>query len=189
MRENPSQRMVKVKRSFFPKEQKAVPLGQGIEAWKGAYASLRTVTTGLGQNASLSVTVDVSNTCFWIPLPLTIAMKDLVGSPDVPQLSARLDCEPGKKWPVFKPLLRLRVHTRHIEKTIEKNEVDQSFIIHSFSDKNAKTHTFIYEGKQITTQKYFMVKYKYNLSHPNLPLVKVIEYVHAYALYSILTKL
>ena len=43
MRERPSQRYTQIKKSFFQRGEQRAPLGQGIEAFKGVFSSLRPV--------------------------------------------------------------------------------------------------------------------------------------------------
>ncbi|KAF2963456.1 hypothetical protein GQX73_g10126 [Xylaria multiplex] len=60
LRQGPSERMVAIRRNFYPKNSKSAALGPVVEAYKGFYSAIR-----LGEAKRLMINVDTANTAFW----------------------------------------------------------------------------------------------------------------------------
>ena len=183
LREGPSQnisRLIKVKRSFFPRTGDRQPLGGGIEACKGVYQSLR-----LAEGKKLVINLDVSNTCFWVPGSLETAIVQKFGLRDIHAIAGRMTSQPGNGTPRKTDFHRL------VEKTMNKVNVTANFKgnpfphrewnIRSFSLETARTHMIQWktpetkkgEGPMITLEQYFQRKYNVALRGANLPLVEM----------------
>lgn len=187
MRESPSKHFTQIKRSFFPPGQDRFNLGGGIEALKGVYASFRSVNTGLGKQPTLSVTVDVANGTFWIESSLINAMKEIGGFRDYPQMSNILGAGRGstsQAMSVLRPLKRLRVYTRHIEKDVVKAKKDHSFVLDGFTHLTAKQKKFKNrQGKEVTIAQYFKEEYGIILQHPDMPLAMMTKMIQKEAIH------
>ncbi|KAI0195050.1 Piwi domain-containing protein [Astrocystis sublimbata] len=60
MRQGPSERMIKIRRNFYPTNSQASALGRVVEVHKGYYAAAR-----LAQGNVMMINVDTANTAFW----------------------------------------------------------------------------------------------------------------------------
>ncbi|KAI8951243.1 Piwi domain-containing protein [Xylaria longipes] len=60
MRQGPSEKMIAIKRNFYPTNAKSMPLSRVVEVHKGYYAAAR-----LSQAKRLMINVDTANTAFW----------------------------------------------------------------------------------------------------------------------------
>ena len=65
LRETPSKHLINLRRSYFSRnigseEAERFSVGNGVEAFKGVYQSLR-----VAEGAKLVINADVSNSCFW----------------------------------------------------------------------------------------------------------------------------
>lgn len=133
------------------------------------------VHKGQGIPPTLSVTVDVANGTFWTETALMIAMKEVGGFRDLQTMTQTLKGSTN----ALKPLKRLRVHTRHIEKDVAKAKKSHSWVIESFIGKSAKEYTFTKTDKKtgidrkITVLQHFKDEYNITLQFPDLPLVQV----------------
>ncbi|KAF7968003.1 hypothetical protein HWV62_32204 [Athelia sp. TMB] len=135
-------------RFFFPSTTSPpVPLGGGLEAWKGFYSSIRPAFN------QLMVNVNVCTTAFYSPGNLADALT-----------SFRRMSFGGKPNAFVKGL---RVSATHLgyRKTIK-----------TMSTKTSKTHSFDCPelgGGKVTVEQYFSRKYSIKLQYPELPLVDV----------------
>ncbi|KAI1131443.1 Piwi domain-containing protein [Nemania abortiva] len=62
MRQGPSERMIPIKRNFYPRDSQSMELSRVVEVHKGYYAAAR-----LGEAKKLMINVDTANTAFWQP--------------------------------------------------------------------------------------------------------------------------
>jgi eukaryotic translation initiation factor 2C len=69
MREGPSHKYTQIKKSFFARGEHRSPLGNGVEALKGVFASVRMVLNAQ-RKPGLSVNVDVANGTFLTKMDL-----------------------------------------------------------------------------------------------------------------------
>ncbi|EGO01021.1 hypothetical protein SERLA73DRAFT_167206 [Serpula lacrymans var. lacrymans S7.3] len=133
-------------RYFFRAAAPPVPLGGGLEAWKGFYSSVRPA------HKQLMVNVNVCTTAFYTPGNLADAL--------IAFREASFSANPS----AF--VRHLRVKTTHLgyRKTVK-----------ALSRQNAKQYRFPCEelGGQVTVEQYFLAKYSIRLRRPELPLVDV----------------
>ena len=152
-------------------------LGNGIEAFKGVYQSMRLV-----QGAKLSVNADVSNGTFWTEFRFHHTAQLICKVRDTGELIAKLKPIRDKEnnlveSPGFREMRRLKklgVYAKHrgainedkmliVDRVIPKNANELSFEIR---DKDKPDTT-----REITVAKYFREKYDIMLEYPELPLV------------------
>lgn len=173
LREGPSQRLTSIKRSFFAKGETRFDLGAGVEAFKGAYQTLRMV---LGpQGPQLAIIVDVANGTFYNAGPLPQLASRITGCRDANDLiqAIRKDgSENGRVGKALKRLRKIHVVAHHRGGTEDHYVVDKVIL------KSAKDYTFQAldnSGKECktTVYEYFAKKYNLRLRFPDLPLMKM----------------
>ena len=174
LREYPRLKYTAIKRAFFDKGKQRFPLGNGVEAFKGVYQSLRMTSAGAGQGARLSINLDVSNGTFFTESPLHIAAVAITGRRDVNDLITALkQGERGRAGQEMKRLRRIRVEAKHRG----SDQVDQ-YVIDRFIYQSAREYKFPVRDEAKGTETmtsvydYFAKKYNIRLTYPDLPLVK-----------------
>ncbi len=180
MRETPSQKYTQIKRNFFARGQQRTLLGGGLEAFKGVYASIRTVNTGLNAMPTLSVNVDVANGTFWTESAVHITAQQIVGARDANQLSLQLGAGKGQPTGTFKLLSKLkRVQVIQKHRGTKEEQNSKPFVIDFFMNKNSRQHKFkmmdhnTNRETEITIYDYFIQKYNIRLQFPDLPLIQM----------------
>ncbi|KAF1920317.1 ribonuclease H-like domain-containing protein [Ampelomyces quisqualis] len=171
MREWPSQQYTQIKKSFFQRGEQRFDLGNGVEAFKGVFASLRPVLDDKFQK-SLSVNVDVANGTFWRAQQLTRAIGQVFNcTPQQFQTrfkEARRDWKRSHLKKDLRVLRRVGVSSTHTKEPVQ-------WTIEDFEDREATEVTFPDpddRSKKITIAKYF--KQKYNVTcMPGVPVVKM----------------
>lgn len=171
LRDGPSKRLTAIKRNLFQKGEKRFDLGDGVEAFKGVYQTLRMVNGPNG--AGLSVNVDVANGTFFNSGPLHLLASKITGCRSPNDLIQA--CRQGENSRAGRGLKRLRkihVVARHrggnedaycIEKVIHVSARDHKF--KALDDQNREYTTNVYD--------YFLRKHNTRLQFPDLPLVKM----------------
>lgn len=171
LRDGPSKRLTSIKRNFFQKGEKRFDLGDGVEAFKGAYQSLRMVHGP--QGPGLSVNVDVANGTFFNSGPLHLLAAKLTGcrSPN-DLIQASRQGENSRSGRGLKRLRKIHVTAHHrggagdaycIEKVVYVSARDSKF--KALDDKGKEYTTTVYD--------YFLRKHNTRLQYPDLPLVKM----------------
>lgn len=171
LRDGPSKRLTAIKRSFFQKGEKRFDLGSGVEAFKGAYQTLRMVLGPSGPQ--LSIIVDVANGTFFNSGSLSSLAQKMVGCRDPNDLiQASRQGESSRPGKALKRLRRLHVTARH--RGGESDEYVVEKILH-VSARDRKIKVTDQSGKQVTmtVYDYFLKKYNVRLQYPDLPLVKM----------------
>lgn len=171
LRDGPSKRLTSIKRSFFQRGESRFDLGGGVEAFKGAYQSLRMVH---GPNGPcLSVNVDVANGTFFNSGPLPIVAQNLAGARNANDLIQA--CRQGENSRTGKALRRLR--KLHVTAQHRGGETDDYIIdkILFVSARDSKFKALDDKGKEYTTTvyDYFLRKHNVRLQYPDLPVVKM----------------
>jgi len=168
LRETPSARYTQIKRSFFARGEQRFDLGNGVEAFKGVYQSLR--PSRIGSGARLSINVDVANGTFWSESMLHTAVQKLIGARDIGDLESKLKAgEKGRAAQDLKKMRKVHVVAKH-----RNGELDQ-YCIERFVFINARDHKFEKDGKMISVYDYFAREFNIRLQFPGLPLVKMIK--------------
>ncbi|KAI0828161.1 Piwi domain-containing protein [Trametes gibbosa] len=138
--------MVGRNKFFHPSPQAPpVPLGGGLEAWRGFFSSVRPVWK------QLMVNVNVCTTAFYRPGNLAERLIEF------------LNASYGARSATF--VRGVRVRTIHLgyRKTVK-----------TVAKVNARQHRFVAEGLgEVTVEEYFAKKYKIALKYPDLPLIDV----------------
>ncbi|KAK0465234.1 argonaute-like protein [Desarmillaria tabescens] len=133
-------------RFFFAAAAPPVPLGGGLQAWRGFYSSVRP------SHNQLMVNVNVCTTAFYVPGNLAEAMVEFSNASF------------GARYTAF--VKGVRVKTTHLgyKKTVK-----------SVSNLLPRQHTFDCEelGGKVNVEQYFSKKYRYKIRYPQLPLVDV----------------
>ncbi|KAI0768207.1 Piwi domain-containing protein [Trametes elegans] len=122
-----------------------VPLGGGLEAWRGFYTSVRPAWK------QLMVNVNVCTTAFYTPGNLAERLMEF------------MNASYGARPAAF--VRGVRVQTTHLgyRKTVKTT-----------AKVNARQHKFTAEGLgEVTVEKYFEKKYGIKLRFPDLPLIDV----------------
>lgn len=171
LRDGPSKRLTAIKRNLFQKGEKRFDLGDGVEAFKGAYQSLRMVNGPNGPG--LSINVDVANGTFFNSGPLHNLAAKLAGCRSPNDLIQA--CRQGENSRAGRGLKRLRkvhVTARH------RGSAEDSYCIEKIIHVSARDHKFKAldnNNNEYTTNvyDYFLRKYNTRLQFPDLPLVKM----------------
>lgn len=172
LRDGPSKRLTSIKRSFFQRGETRNDLGGGVEAFKGAYQSLR-MSHGPG-GPCLTVNLDVANGTFFNSGPLPVVAQNLAGARNVNDLiqACRQGGENSRTGKALKRLRKLHVTAHHrggelddytIEKILHVSARDSKF--KALDDKGKEYPTTVYD--------YFLKKYNVRLQFPDLPVVKM----------------
>ena len=188
LRDGPSKRLTAIKRSFFQRGEQRFDLGSGVEAFKGAYQSLRVVH---GPNGPcLSINVDVANGTFFNSGPLQVLAVKITGARDPADLiqqalrGKREEDEARQRNPHsrfesrvskgLKRLSKLRVVANHRGANI----VDE-YVIDKILLKSAKEHKFMQRNEQtgketaVTVYDYFLKTYNVRIQYPDFPMVQM----------------
>lgn len=178
MREWPSSQYSSIKRSFFARGEHRTLLGQGVEAFKGVYASLRMVHIGEGKEPGLSVNVDVANTTFWTETRLHITSMQIANARDgnhlAQMLAAGKNRIPTTAFDSLRKLRKVWVYTPHRMDTKES-----PYCIDRLINKTAKEHKFRTRDaatgaeREISVEQYFRDTYNVRLEFPGLPVVQM----------------
>ncbi|EKM56707.1 uncharacterized protein PHACADRAFT_141577 [Phanerochaete carnosa HHB-10118-sp] len=138
--------MVGRNKFFHPSPQEPpVPIGGGLEAWRGFYSSVRPA------HKTLMVNVNVCTTAFYTPGNLADGMYAFAQS--------------GAGTRVGAFVRGVRVKTTHLGRTKTIKGVHQS---------NARTFSFQAEGMgTVTVEQYFKRKYGITLNYPELQLIDI----------------
>jgi eukaryotic translation initiation factor 2C len=187
LRAYPSRQYTQIKKSFFSRGQTRFSLGNGIEAFKGVFASMRIVHTTNGP--ALSVNVDVANGTFFTTMPLPDMARELTRARNVQDLSnmfvqAKRNWHTSSMYRMLKCLTHVTVIKRHMPGKNGENAPE--FKIHRFHKKDPwevtfKEKTFDAAGNQtgektVTVAEYFMRKYQIQCAR-NLPTVELTKKV------------
>ncbi|KAI9877191.1 MAG: hypothetical protein M1830_004561 [Pleopsidium flavum] len=182
LRETPSKNLVAIKRSFFARTEERVRLGNGVEAMKGVYQSIR-----LAHGNRLIVNLDVSNGTFWTESTLWTTVLAMTNSQDIHQLEFKMkdvakdltanpvvwmDSEARRE---LRRLKKVAFYVKHRGLEMES----KLFYIAGFTKQNAKEYTFDVKDKNtgaitkdVSVYQYFQRRYNLMLQYWNLPLVE-----------------
>ncbi|KAF6219194.1 hypothetical protein HO133_005019 [Letharia lupina] len=175
LRETPSKSMINLRRSYFarhPVSEERTLLTGGVEAMKGVYQSIR-----LAEGKRLVVNVDVSNSCFWHPLPFNMLAFQLSGEKGPERFESTSHRQPDGRdtmyMPLFKRLCRNKFFVKH-----RGSDETKIWTVKQISRLNAKEHKFDVTEKatgkvtNMSVYEYFQKKYNIPLRQPWLPLVQ-----------------
>jgi eukaryotic translation initiation factor 2C len=183
MREYPSRKYTQIKKSFFARGQVRFPLGSGVEAFKGVFASMRMIHNI--PSPSLSVNVDVANGTFFTSMSLLDMMRNLCRARTNADLvnmygAARKDWHGSPMYRFLRALTHVTVTKVHMP---VKDGVIQEFKIHRFSSKDPFDTSFEIRtkndngevvGKGIKTSVADYFRQKYNIQATRgLPVVQL----------------
>ena len=182
LRVYPSERLLSVKRSFFPREPTDIKeLTGGTIAVRGVYQSLRPTHGG-----NLVINADVANSVFWNhnmklegianELLPSAHMKDIVGLiKGVPSKKGNYMVETaGGHYIKRMRKLRFKVDYPNMPDSLK----NKTYIIGEILGQNAKEATFEQtnhttgEVRTISVNDYFGQQYRFRLRAPELPIVK-----------------
>ncbi|KAE9972193.1 hypothetical protein BLS_004152 [Venturia inaequalis] len=176
LREHPKKKFTQIKKSFFPEGQARFPLGNGIEAFKGVFASMRMVHTMTGPK--LSINVDVANGTFFTAMPVLQMSRELCRARTDIELSQMFK-NTKEHWhgSVMHRFLDSLKHITVIKKHMREKNGNPAplFKIHRFVNKDPYNISFIVDkdaGTKSTVAAYF--KSKYNITClKDLPCVEL----------------
>ncbi|EPX71823.1 argonaute [Schizosaccharomyces octosporus yFS286] len=163
LKKRPSETLYGFMRSFFSGEF-TFALGNGIEAWKGFYQTIRPT------QGQMSVNVDVSSSAFWREGSFLSLLLEYTNSKDVQSLG-RVDFQTlSKRFRLLKVTCK---HKNNLGTPLSK----KVYSIQGFSSKPASKSNFTrnVNGKSetISVSKYFHEHHNVRLQYPNLPCVIV----------------
>ncbi|TID14019.1 Piwi-domain-containing protein [Venturia nashicola] len=182
IREQPSQKFTQIKKSFFADGQARFSLGNGIEAFKGVFASMRMVNTMTGPQ--LSINVDVANGTFFTAMPVLQMAQELCRGNSTNEVSMLFNRSKAN-WhssPLHRFLKALK-HVTVLKKHMRGKDGNPApeFKIHRFLDKDPYEITFDVDKEaktKSTVAAYF--KKQYNITclrdMPCIELTKKGEY-------------
>ncbi|KAI0357820.1 Piwi-domain-containing protein [Trametes cingulata] len=138
--------MVGRNKFFHPSPMaRPVPLGGGLEAWRGFYSSVRPAWK------QLMVNVNVCTTAFYTPGNLAERLMEF------------MNASYGARPAAFVRGVRIRTTHLGYRKTVK-----------TVAKVNARQHKFTAEGLgEVTVEEYFARKYDIVLRYPDLPLIDV----------------
>lgn len=177
LRETPKKVHINLRRSYFaraPDRNDTFDVGNGVEAMKGVYQSLRAT-----EGSKLVINVDVSNSCFWHQTGFIQLAYQLSGETDRSRFLSMTQPKDGKDpqiWAILKRLLKNKFIVRHGRQSKESEK--RTWTVNRISTYTAKTYKFdVYnrETNQTTTTSlfdYFMTKYGVRLDYWYLPLIQ-----------------
>ncbi|KAI9140302.1 Piwi domain-containing protein [Paraphysoderma sedebokerense] len=145
-------------RSFFMRDG-AVPLGGGVEMWRGIFQSVR---PGSGK---LFLNVDVAASAFVRPLPLPDYVADVLGRATQDLQRHPLNDQDRRK--VERMLKMVQIETTH------RPERRKYRILTVSTDPASRLQFTQSDGTKITVVEYFKTTYGKALFYPNLPCVGV----------------
>lgn len=162
LRETPSRKFTQIKKSFFARGQGRSLLGNGVEAFKGVFASMRMVHTMTGP--MLSINVDVANGTFFTAMSVLQMARQLSRARNDQELQQMFTRSQGQ-WhgsPMHRFLGALKHVTVYKKHMLPKNgNPAQEFKIHRFSNKDPYHTSFRKEdGTMMTVADYFRERYK-----------------------------
>jgi eukaryotic translation initiation factor 2C len=185
MREQPSRKYTQIKKSFFSRGQARFPLGSGIEAFKGVFASMRMVYNA--PSPCLSVNVDVANGTFFSTMSLIEMMRNLCRVRNIGELINMFAESVRKDWrgsPMYR-YLRALTHVTVTKKNMPAlgDRPEPEFKIHKFSSKDPYDTFFNLvrvddngqeagQGAKISVADYFRQKYSIHATR-GLPCVEL----------------
>ncbi|KAF2760873.1 Piwi-domain-containing protein [Pseudovirgaria hyperparasitica] len=181
MREYPSQLYTKIKRSFFPPSSNApgrIQLGNGVEAFKGVYSSMRVVNRP--EPMKLAVNVDVANGTFWTAMKLEMSILQVMKYRNTSELQANFAHEKNS-WDRSRLKRELKRYSRVSVVTNHRGGPSELFTIDKFIAQSAQEKKFemterndagdIIKREWVTYAQYFKRKYNITLT-TGLPLIK-----------------
>ncbi|KAF2008199.1 eukaryotic translation initiation factor 2C 2 [Amniculicola lignicola CBS 123094] len=174
MREGPSQKYTQIKKSFFQRGEQRFDLGQGIEAFKGVFSSLRPVLNDKKEKC-LSVNVDVANGTFWRAQELSRAIAQAFNTTpakfQADFVNAKRDWRHSMLRKDLSRFKRLGVTATHNKSNLTQWTIDEFVGLDcheaKFNDPDDKTNT-----KQISVYQYYKSKYNIECT-PRLPVVRM----------------
>lgn len=166
LREKPSRTFTQIKKSFFARGQARSLLGNGVEAFKGVFASMRMVHTMSGP--MLSINVDVANGTFFTAMPVLQMARELCRARTDQELSQMFK-NTKKNWhgsPMHRFLNSLK-HVTVLKKHMPAKDGNSApeFKIHRFVNKDPYEVTFTLDKEantKTTVAAYF--KKQYNIT-------------------------
>ncbi|KAI0814058.1 Piwi domain-containing protein [Xylaria sp. FL0064] len=195
MRQSASERMVPIRRNFFPKDARSQPLSSYIDAFKGYYSAIR-----LGQGKQLMINVDTANTAFWqsktvaeVALRMYQAHKDQWSHHDwvefieqlkpVPKTDRqrRTVPAPSEAFVLLRRLHKVQFVVKHRGKMHEEKKytIKQIYFDERYGRDGAHSQnvTFVKRmpdgsEKEISVYQHYREAYNFQLQYPKLPLIQ-----------------
>jgi len=170
LREWPAQRYTAIKKSFFMRGSQRTVLSPGIEALKGAFASMR-IVNNFPTGATLSVNMDVANGTFLSKMDLFDLVKIFAMARDDAELMNMFHngTKDGQhKWKYSTLYQRIKVLQKI--KVVAKHRAGE-YTIKRFAPVDCTGHSFEKDGQKITVLQYFRRQYGRNVL-TDIPLVE-----------------
>ena len=170
LREWPTQRYTAIKKSFFMRGSHRAVLSPGIEALKGAFASMR-IVNNFPTGATLSVNVDVANGTFLSKMDLFDLVKIFAMARDDAELVSMFNAatkDGSHKWKHSTLYQRIKVLQKI--KVVAKHRAGE-YTIKRFVPVDSASHSFEKDGQSITVFQYFRQQYGRNVL-TRIPLVE-----------------
>lgn len=191
LRERPSQRYTQIKKSFFERGVARTPLGGGVEAVKGVFASLRPVLNDRYQKG-LAINVDVANGTFWKDGPLLNCVMAILNARNLNDVKDQF--KRSRQHDRGHGFAKSLVHLRRVGvKTTHRKQDDTAWTIDDFTLTDCRETTFPDPGdkregiqdknrRRISIQQYYKDNYDMTLQ-TDLPLARMTKKIRGGAVY------
>ncbi|KAJ8109037.1 hypothetical protein ONZ43_g6248 [Nemania bipapillata] len=198
MRQGPSEKMIGIRRNFYPRDGRSMELDRFVEVHKGFYAAAR-----LGESKRVMINIDTANTAFWqtktiaeIALRMFNAHKDQWSNWDWVEFAEQLRPIPirdrqGRVSPgqseafcLLRKLHKLKFIVKHRGKmNEEKVYVVKRIIFDEKYGKDGATSQNVTFNKKMpdgtfqetSVWKHYLDTYKFRLQYPRLPIIETIR--------------
>ncbi|TGJ79671.1 hypothetical protein E0Z10_g9093 [Xylaria hypoxylon] len=195
MRQAPSERMVAIRRNFYPRNSKSSALSPIVVAYKGFYSAVR-----LGESKRLMLNVDTANTTFWqtrtvaeIALRMFNAHKEQWSNYEWVEFGEQLRPVPikdkqGRTVPgqseafsLLRRLHKLKFVVNHRGKLQEKKMYTIKHIVfkEQFGKEGANSQNVTFDKKmpdgslrETTVWQHYNETYQFRLQYPKLPIIE-----------------
>ncbi|KAI0448637.1 Piwi domain-containing protein [Xylaria acuta] len=194
MRQGPSERMILIRRNFYPTNSKSMPLSRVVEVHKGYYAAAR-----LSQAKRLMINLDTANTAFWqlktvaeIALRMFNEYKSEWSNMDWAQFAKKLEPIPINKegrtvpgqseaFTLLKKLHKLKFTVKHRGKmnenkiyTIKRIIFEECYGKEGGHSQNVDFQKKMPDGtfRRTTVWQHYQEAYQFRLQYPKLPIIE-----------------
>ncbi|KAI1421193.1 Piwi domain-containing protein [Xylaria sp. FL1777] len=195
MRQAPSERMIPIRRNFYPKNSRSQALNAVVEAYKGYYSAIR-----LGQAKTLMINVDTANTAFWqtrtvaeIALRMFNAHKEQWSNYSwvefveqlrpIPTTDGTGTTVPGQSeaFSLLRRLEKLKFVVKHRGKeheqklyTIKRIVFEKRYGREGGHSQSVKFDRRMPDGttRETTVWQHYVDTYQFRLQYPKLPLIE-----------------
>ncbi|KAI3317284.1 Piwi-domain-containing protein [Xylariaceae sp. AK1471] len=180
MRQSSSEKMIQIRRNFYPKGNDGVPLDAIVEVHRGYYAAAR-----LSESKKLMINVDTANTAFWIQCTLAEMALRLCNAAK-PQVwggykQNRSSYVQSEAFRLLKKMWKLKFVVQHRGKmneektyTIKRIMFDPNYGREGAVSRKVTFMKKLPDGstRETTVWDHYREAYNFRLQYPNLPIIE-----------------